>query len=72
MGKQSSKPIKNENSGGIVNEIQIHQAEIVNSEIPVILYCLLLIQILQLLITFYKMWKRNLKKRYLIKANQQI
>lgn len=69
MGGKPVKPsVVQDNTGSIVNEVQIHQAEIVNPDLKYILYMLVTIQIIQLFIVFYKVWARNLKKKYVTRA----
>lgn len=71
MGKTQSKTTKSDNAGTIVNSIDIQQAEIVNADLIWILYILATIQSIRLVIVLYKMWQRNMKKRYIKRAQSQ-
>lgn len=65
---QSPPPKQNANqqtTGTVINEVQIHQAEIVNEDLKAVLYILAATHIIQLIIVFYKIWAKNLKKKYL-------
>lgn len=68
MGGKSSKPEVKTNAGAIINELQIHQAEVINTDLIVILYIIAIVHLIQLVMAIYKMWTRNLKKRYLTRA----
>lgn len=66
MGKTVSKP--SANSGTVVNTVEIHQAEVVNSDLFIILYIIVIISAIKLTFQIYKMWQRNLKRRYITRA----
>lgn len=69
MGKTASKP--SDNSGTVVNTVEvneIHQAEVVNSDLFIILYIIVIMSATKLTIQLYKMWQRNLKRRYMTRA----
>lgn len=69
MGNTKSVSSKPENSGTVVNDIEIiNQAEIVNKDIIVLIYIIVCVHIIKLSISLYKMWQRNLKKRYVQRA----
>lgn len=68
MGGKTSKPEVKDNAGSIINEVEIHQAQIVNSDLIFILYVIAIVHIIQLVMTFYKIWSKNMKKRYLTRA----
>jgi len=53
-----------ENTGAIVNEIEVHQAEVVNTDLTILLYLIFISQVLNLLIKIYKAWQKNLKRKY--------
>lgn len=62
MGKTNSKQANN--AGTVVNEIEIHQAEIVNTELFVLLYVIVFLCVVKVLLELQKKWRRSLKKRY--------
>lgn len=68
MGKTQSKAV--DNTGTVQNniELEIHQAEIVNTELFIILYIMLVIQVANLACKIYKAWHHNLKRRYITRA----
>jgi len=68
MGGKTSKPLVKDSAAAVINQIEIHQAEIVNADLITILYIIAAVHILQLCITLYKIWSKNLKKRYLTRA----
>lgn len=59
-------------TGTVINEVEIHQAEVVNKDLKIVLYLLLVtIQLIQLIMVIYKIWCKNLKKKYLKRAQSQ-
>ena len=68
MGGKSSKPVIKDNAGSIINEIDIHQAEITNTDLIFILYVVAIVHVIQLVMAIYKMWSKNMKKRYMARA----
>lgn len=69
MGKTQSRQA--ENTGAVVNTVEInevHQAEVVNTELFVALYILVALSIIKLTIQMYKLWKNNLKRKYMRRA----
>lgn len=69
MGKTQSRQA--ENLGAVVNTVEInevHQAEVVNTELFVALYILVALSIIKLTIQMYKLWKNNLKRKYMRRA----
>lgn len=69
MGKTQSRQA--ENLGAVVNTVEInevHQAEVVNTELFVALYILVALSIIKLVIQMYKLWKNNLKRKYMRRA----
>lgn len=68
MGGKTSKPVVKDNAGSIINEIEIHQAEITNSDLIFILYVVAIVHVIQLVLAIYKMWSKNMKKRYMARA----
>lgn len=71
MGKTQSKAPKIDNTGTVINTIDVHQAEIVNADVIWILYLLAIIQTVQLVIVLIKVWQRNLKKKYMQRSKSQ-
>lgn len=69
MGGKTTKPVVQDSAAAVINEIEIHQAEIVNADLITILYIIALAHILQLIMFLFKIWRRNLKKKYLNRAN---
>jgi hypothetical protein len=72
MGKQQSKAV--EQTGTVVNNVElndIHQAEVVNSDLILLMYVLAIIQILSFIAKVYKMWKKHLKGKYLKRSQSQ-
>lgn len=65
MGNYKTKTAAPTNTGTVVNTVDIHLAHIVNQDLQVILFMLVTIQMIQLGITIYRMWRSNIKKKYL-------
>lgn len=68
MGTTPSKQASQQTTGTVINEVEIHQAEIVNSDIRIVLYLIVIILVIQMVMTIYKMWCKNLKRKYLARA----
>lgn len=69
MGKGQSKV--SDNSGTVINKVEvstIHQAEVVNTELFVILYILVAICAANMVMKIYKAWKLNIRKKYMRQA----
>lgn len=69
MGKTQSR--EQSNAGTVVNTVEvneIHKAEVVNSELFIILYMMLTLCVINLTIKVYKLWQKNLKRRYITRA----
>lgn len=69
MGKTQSKQV--DNTGTVVNTVEIsevHQAELIDTELFVLLYILVILGLINLLIRLYKVWQRNMKRKYVRRA----
>jgi len=62
MGKSQSKA--HDNSGTVVNDIQIQPATIENTDLLVCVHIITVILSLQFIYKIYKLFHRNIKKKY--------
>lgn len=62
MGKPQSKV--QDNTGTVVNDIQIQPATIENTDLVVCIHIITVILALQLIYKAYKIFHKNLKKKY--------
>lgn len=65
MGNTKSQQSEPVNSGTVVNEIEIQQSEITNQDLIWLLYIISITHLIKFFITMYKLWKNNLKKKYI-------
>jgi len=61
MGSKTSKP---ENTGTVINDIQIQPASVENTDLIVCIYIITALLIVQFVYKLYKIFHRNMKKKY--------
>lgn len=71
MGGWFSSSKEVENTGTVVNELTIQPATIENKDILILLYIITGIAVFYFVIDIYKMWRKNIKKQYLQRAEER-
>lgn len=62
--KMGGKSTKVDNEGNIVNTIEVQPATLTNVDILICLYIITTLSILSFLYKLYKVWHKNIKKKY--------
>lgn len=65
MGTTNSKS----DTDTVHNEIIVHQTELTNSDLIMLMYVICIFVVIKFVLSAYKTWHRTLKKRYMAKVH---
>lgn len=63
---------KLENTGEVINEIQIQPARLENLDLKICMYICTIIMVLRFIYTLYKIQRKNLKKKFINAALNEV